>query len=75
MTHPVNDEPTDQAQPTSAATADEHYEDWSERQALAEAMIPIIGRLYRQNSVVTSIYGRGLINENAIHLILSLIHI
>ncbi|AXG13861.1 glyceraldehyde-3-phosphate dehydrogenase [Intrasporangium calvum] len=69
MTHPVTDQSTDPAQPTSAATADEHYEDWSERQALAEAMIPIIGRLYRQNSVVTSIYGRGLINENAIHLI------
>lgn len=50
-------------------TADEHYEDWSGRQALAEAMIPLIGRLYRQNNVVTSIYGRGLINESAIHII------
>ena len=49
--------------------ADEHHEEWSERQALAEAMIPIIGRLYRQNNVVTSIYGRRLINESAIHLI------
>jgi glyceraldehyde 3-phosphate dehydrogenase len=44
-------------------------EDWAGRQALAEAMIPIIGRLYRQNNVVTSIYGRRLINENAIHII------
>jgi glyceraldehyde 3-phosphate dehydrogenase len=44
-------------------------EDWAGRQALAEAMIPLIGRLYRQNNVVTSIYGRGLINENAIHII------
>ena len=50
-------------------TADEHYEDWSDRLALAEAMIPIIGRLYRHNNVVTSIYGRGLVNESAIHLI------
>jgi glyceraldehyde 3-phosphate dehydrogenase len=57
----------DSAPPANAA--DEHYEEWSERQALAEAMIPIIGRLYRQNNVVTSIYGRGLINESAIHLI------
>jgi glyceraldehyde 3-phosphate dehydrogenase len=62
-THPA----TDQSLPVNAA--DEHHEDWSERQALAEAMIPIIGRLYRQNNVVTSIYGRGLINESAIHLI------
>ncbi|HET8595979.1 MAG TPA: glyceraldehyde-3-phosphate dehydrogenase, partial [Intrasporangium sp.] len=50
-------------------TADEHYEDWSDRLALAEAMIPIIGRLYRHNNVVTSIYGRGLVNESAIHII------
>ena len=28
------------------------------REALAEAMIPLIGRLYRNNNVVTSIYGR-----------------
>ncbi len=47
----------------------EHYEDWSDRLALAEAMIPIIGRLYRNNNVVTSIYGRGLVNESAIHII------
>ncbi|WP_347353400.1 glyceraldehyde-3-phosphate dehydrogenase [Intrasporangium sp.] len=50
-------------------TADEHYEDWSDRLALAEAMIPVIGSLYRDNNVVTSVYGRGLINESAIHII------
>ncbi len=66
-THSLTDQSTDQPLPANAA--DEHYEEWSERQALAEAMIPIIGRLYRQNNVVTSIYGRGLINESAIHLI------
>ncbi|MDN5797100.1 MAG: glyceraldehyde-3-phosphate dehydrogenase [Intrasporangium sp.] len=32
-------------------------------------MIPLIGSLYRDNNVVTSIYGRGLINESAIHII------
>ena len=32
---------------------------WSNRQALAEAMIPMIGRLYRENNVVTSIHGRS----------------
>jgi glyceraldehyde 3-phosphate dehydrogenase len=48
---------------------DEHYEDWSDRQTLAEAMIPIIGRLYRQNNVNTSIHGRRLVNESAIHII------
>jgi glyceraldehyde 3-phosphate dehydrogenase len=63
---PVTDPSTDQS---PARLAEEHHEEWSERQALAEAMIPVIGRLYRQNNVVTSIYGRRLINESAIHLI------
>jgi len=62
----VTDPSTDQS---PARLAEEHHEEWSERQALAEAMIPVIGRLYRQNNVVTSIYGRRLINESAIHLI------
>ncbi|WP_396278474.1 glyceraldehyde-3-phosphate dehydrogenase [Glutamicibacter creatinolyticus] len=44
-------------------------EDWSGREELAEAMIPLIGRLYRKNNVVTSIYGRKLINQSAIDII------
>ncbi|KFF59252.1 glyceraldehyde-3-phosphate dehydrogenase [Cryobacterium sp. MLB-32] len=40
-----------------------------DREALAEAMIPLIGRLYRDNNVVTSVYGRGLINKSVIGLI------
>lgn len=41
-------------------------ERWTERETVAEAMIPIIGRLYRENHVVTSIHGRRLINKSAI---------
>ncbi|WP_461635817.1 glyceraldehyde-3-phosphate dehydrogenase [Glutamicibacter soli] len=44
-------------------------EEWSGREELAEAMIPLIGRLYRKNNVVTSIYGRKLINQSAIDII------
>ncbi|KGJ80071.1 glyceraldehyde-3-phosphate dehydrogenase [Cryobacterium roopkundense] len=40
-----------------------------DREALAEAMIPLIGRLYRDNNVVTSVYGRGLINKSVIGLL------
>ena len=43
--------------------------EWIDREALAEAMIPLIGQLYRNNSVVTSIYGRGLINRSVIALL------
>jgi len=42
---------------------DDYFPDWKEREALAEAMIPIIGRLYRKN-VVTYCYGRALYNQS-----------
>lgn len=43
--------------------------EWIDREALAEAMIPLIGQLYRNNNVVTSIYGRGLINRSVIGIL------
>ena len=43
--------------------------EWIDREALAEAMIPLIGQLYRNNNVVTSIYGRGLINRSVIAIL------
>ena len=42
---------------------------WIHREALAEAMIPLIGRLYRENDVVTSVHGRGLVNQSVIGLL------
>jgi len=42
---------------------DDYFPDWKEREALAEAMIPIIGRLYRKN-VVAYCYGRALYNQS-----------
>jgi len=46
-------------------------ENWTDREATAEAMIPLIGRLYREHNVVTSIYGRGLVNRSVISLLKS----
>ena len=46
---------------------DDYFPDWKEREALAEAMIPIIGRLYR-NNVVTYCYGRALYNQSVIQM-------
>ncbi|WP_455230680.1 glyceraldehyde-3-phosphate dehydrogenase [Geopseudomonas aromaticivorans] len=43
--------------------------EWIDREALAEAMIPLIGQLYRNNNVVTSIYGRGLIKRSVIGIL------
>lgn len=42
---------------------------WNDRQALAEAMIPLIGNLYREHGVVTSIYGRRLINQSPVDIL------
>ncbi|MDX1633368.1 MAG: glyceraldehyde-3-phosphate dehydrogenase [Marinobacter sp.] len=47
----------------------EHLSDWTERESTAEAMIPLIGRLYRKNNVVTSIYGRAIINQSVIGIL------
>lgn len=42
---------------------------WAKREAMAEAMIPLIGQLYRENNVVTNVYGRSLINQSVIGLL------
>lgn len=47
----------------------EHLSEWTERESTAEAMIPLIGRLYRKNNVVTSIYGRAIINQSVIGIV------
>jgi glyceraldehyde 3-phosphate dehydrogenase len=44
-------------------------EDWAAREELAEQMIPIIGRLYRNRGVVTSLHGHRIINLSAIGLL------
>ena len=43
--------------------------EWIDREALAEAMIPLIGQLYRNNNVVSSIYGRSLITRSVISIL------
>ncbi|MCZ2403809.1 glyceraldehyde-3-phosphate dehydrogenase [Paenarthrobacter sp. Z7-10] len=50
-------------------SADIALDSWIRREALAEAMIPLIGRLYRENNVVTSVYGRSLINQSVVGLL------
>ncbi|MGP0222987.1 glyceraldehyde-3-phosphate dehydrogenase [Paenarthrobacter sp. NCHU4564] len=50
-------------------TSDSCLDKWMGREALAEAMIPVIGRLYRENNVVTSIHGRSLINKSTMNIL------
>lgn len=46
---------------------DDYFPDWKQREALAEAMIPLIGKLYRSN-VVVYCYGRALYNQSVTQL-------
>ena len=46
----------------------DQFQDWKEREAIAESMIPLVGQLYR-NNVVTTLYGRGLINRSVIDIL------
>lgn len=47
---------------------EEFFSDWKEREALAEKMIPLIGRLYRKNNVSLYMYGKRMINQRVTSL-------
>jgi len=46
-----------------------YFKDWKEREALAEAMLPLIGTLYREHGIVTTVYGRTLVHQSAIEIL------
>ena len=46
-----------------------HFNDWSKREEVAESMIPVIGKLYRNYGVVTTIYGRSLVHASTIDIL------
>jgi glyceraldehyde 3-phosphate dehydrogenase len=39
-----------------------YLEEWKTQEACAEKMLPIIGRMYRENNVVPTVYGRPLVH-------------
>jgi len=47
---------------------DDYFADWKEREALAEAMIPQVGKLYREKNVKTYLYGFNLHNQSVIDI-------
>ena len=36
---------------------------WTDREADAETMVPLIGQLFRSHGVITAVYGRSLVNK------------
>ncbi|WP_297008593.1 glyceraldehyde-3-phosphate dehydrogenase [uncultured Corynebacterium sp.] len=53
------------------AQAPANQSDWSERIALAQEILPLITRLHNEHNVVTSIFGRLLVNVTDIDIIKS----
>lgn len=47
---------------------DDYFKDWKEREALAEGMIPMVGRLAREKNVKCYIYGRSLVNRSVLQI-------
>jgi glyceraldehyde 3-phosphate dehydrogenase len=41
---------------------EQYFSDWKQREEIAEAMLPIIGRLYRDHGVVITVYGLSLVH-------------
>ncbi|WP_025821438.1 glyceraldehyde-3-phosphate dehydrogenase [Shewanella marina] len=50
-------------------SADKHLRSWQERFEMAEAMQPLLGKLYRNQGVEVLVYGRPLINTPTIDII------
>ena len=44
-------------------------DDWSAKIAVAEELVPLIGRLYRDNGIVLSVHGRSLLNLSPIDIV------
>ena len=49
--------------------ADGYLADWKLREQNAEAMVPIIGRLFRKHGVIVTIFGNYLVNKDPIEIL------
>ncbi|MDP3893219.1 glyceraldehyde-3-phosphate dehydrogenase [Nocardioides sp.] len=47
----------------------DYFAGWKRREALAEAMIPMIGELYRQRDVTILLHSRSLVNKSVISIL------
>lgn len=47
----------------------EHQGRWKNREEIAEQMIVLIGKLYREKNIVVSVFGRSLVNRSVIQIL------
>ncbi|MBZ2188038.1 glyceraldehyde-3-phosphate dehydrogenase [Alcanivorax sp. JB21] len=48
---------------------EDHFGRWKNREEIAEAMIPMVGKLYRERNVTTTVYSRSLVNRSVIQIL------
>ena len=48
---------------------DAYLKEWQSLEERAEMMLPMIGRLYRDHNIVTTVYGRSLVHSTAIDIL------
>ncbi|MCS5636594.1 MAG: glyceraldehyde-3-phosphate dehydrogenase [Myxococcota bacterium] len=53
----------------SDSNGDAHLSDWTQSAHLAEDMIPLVGRLYRDRGVIITIFGHSLVNKTPVEII------
>ena len=51
------------------AVSKQHLVNWNQRQAVAEQMVPLIGSLYRDSSVILRVFGYKIMNASTIAII------
>ncbi|HEX6590967.1 MAG TPA: glyceraldehyde-3-phosphate dehydrogenase, partial [Moraxellaceae bacterium] len=54
---------------TIKSLQEDHFGRWKNREAIAENMIPIIGKLYREKNVIVAVFGRSLVNRSVIQIL------
>jgi glyceraldehyde 3-phosphate dehydrogenase len=58
----------------SREVSQQHLQNWNDRQALAEQMIPVLGSLYRGPSVILRVFGKKIMNTSTIAIIDAHLH-
>jgi len=48
---------------------EDHFSRWKNREAIAETMIPLIGKIYRERNIILVVYGRSLVNRSVIQIL------
>jgi len=53
----------------TADLSDVYFSNWKEQEQQAAAMIPVIGRLYQEFGVVTTLYGDSIVNSSTLAIL------